>query len=380
MINKIKEKFKSINKGKKIKKTGLHLILAVVLLFVALIQVPSMLDTKSLKGLGYSTIQIKEIRKQNLKNPILKNKYYSINLASSIETKTLKKEYLELYVVTESLKEKDFLLYDRLIEKGYKKEVIVTLFDKLKFYEITPLLVFDYQSSITPYIEDALANSSTNSEDNFTLSNTYGGFYTNIENTKNEGNYDMLVNKQYTLSSSYTPATLSDINVRYASSGVQLDAGAADGLKDLCEVTRELGLVIYASGGFRSYDKQKEAYDRYLEAYGEEEADKLSSRAGHSEHQTGLTVDLAAGGESKDIASFEETPEFTWLIENAANHGWILRYPKGKEAITGYDYEPWHFRYVGTDLAQKVFNSKLTYDEYYMLYLLPQEQAKEETK
>ncbi len=365
------EKIKNLLPKTKIRKATLYGGLALLLILIALIQVPSMLETKELRTLGYSTTEIKEIRSQRLTNRILKNEYYSSNLAQAISSKTLNKDYLELYVVTESCDEDDFLLYDRLMYKGYKHEDIVTLFKNLKFYEITPLLVFDFQPNLQPYIDDALANSDKNSTTHFELTNSYVDLYETTSEVDNLGKYDMLVNKTYYLPSTYEPAVLNELSIRYASDGITLDAGAAEGLEALCEGGRELGLVLYATSGYRPYETQESLYTRYVSANGEAEADRFSARPGHSEHQTGLAVDLAAGGESRNISSFSDTLEFNWVIENAASYGWILRYPEGKETITGYKYESWHYRYVGTELAQKIVASGLTYDEYYLLYIAP---------
>ena len=102
---------------------------------------------------------------------------------------------------------------------------------------------------------------------------------------------------------------------------------------------------------------------------GQASADALSARPGYSEHQTGLTVDIAATNEeSKNCA---ETNAYLWTSTNSPTYGWILRYPQGKEQITGYDFEPWHYRYIGKALAEAVSESKLTYDEFYALYLKP---------
>ncbi len=362
---------------KNIRKVAIYGGLAIILLVIALIRVPFMLQTKELKSLGYTTEEVRSIRSQRLVSTILKNDYYSENLAQAISSKTLNKKYLELYVVTDTCEEKEFLLFDRLIEKGYSKETVLSLFDGLKFYEITPLLVFDFQEDITTYLQDAQKNSESNSSAALSLTNTYRAPYEVVAPVKNEGNINMLVNKTFYLSSSYVPSKLENLSLRYASSDLQLDAEAADALEELCEGARDLGLVIYATSSYRDYEHQASLYDRYVSAKGQEEADRFSARPGHSEHQTGLTIDLSAGGESQNIGSFKDTPEFEWVKENAANYGWILRYPEGKEQITGYTYEPWHYRYIGPELAKKVAASGLTYDEYYMLYLdKPLEESK----
>lgn len=375
MIEKIKTIFKnnklaSLFQKNKLKTTAIFGGIALILVLLGLIQVPSMLQSKELRGLGYSNETITEIRSQKLTNVILKNDYYSSNLAQAISNKNLNKNYISLYVVMEQCTSDDFLLYDRLEAKGYSKEALLALFKNLKFYEITPLLVFDYQSNIQTYLDDALAHQATNSSSNFTLTNTYIEPYAQTYPVFNEGNYDMLVNKQYYLNSGFAPASLPELSTRYASSGITLDAGAADALKELCENGRSMGLVFYALSGFRPYSEQEKTYNNNVGTKGQQEADLTVARPGFSEHQTGLSIDLAAGGESRGLP-FAESPEFSWVRENAENYGWILRYPEGKEQITGYSYEPWHYRYVGKEIALKVKASGLTYDEYYLLYVAP---------
>ena len=96
-------------------------------------------------------------------------------------------------------------------------------------------------------------------------------------------------------------------------------------------------------------------------------ADTYSARPGHSEHQTGLAIDLAAF--NSNLNNFEETKEYEWVKDNAHLYGFILRYPKGKEHITGYMFEPWHYRYVGTKVAKEIYEMDITFDEYYELFL-----------
>lgn len=121
-------------------------------------------------------------------------------------------------------------------------------------------------------------------------------------------------------------------------------------------------LNIYISSGFRSYETQKDTYNRYVNRDGQIEADTYSARAGHSEHQSGLAFDV------NDFSdSFQYTDEAKWLSKNAYKYGFILRYPKGKDDETGYIYESWHFRYVGTLLASKLYNNEdwITIEDYF---------------
>lgn len=126
------------------------------------------------------------------------------------------------------------------------------------------------------------------------------------------------------------------------------------------------GIKLNLFSGFRSYAYQGTLFNRYSREDGVKVAETYSARAGHSEHQTGMTFDIGGADSSKWTKSlFADTKEGKWLAANAPKHGFILRYPKGKEAITGYVFEPWHFRYVGADLAMKITASGLTLDEYY---------------
>ncbi|MDE5570117.1 MAG: D-alanyl-D-alanine carboxypeptidase family protein [Ruminococcus sp.] len=162
----------------------------------------------------------------------------------------------------------------------------------------------------------------------------------------------LIVNKTYSLPSTYNPNGLTDETY---TSFQELSAAA---LSD--------GLDIYISSGFRSYEYQNEIYNNYVEAYGQETADTFSARPGHSEHQTGMAIDVNTIDDS-----FAGTPEAVWLEEHCIEYGFIIRYPKGKYSITGYQYEPWHIRYVGKEVAQAVHNAAvdcgdptLTLEEY----------------
>ena len=119
------------------------------------------------------------------------------------------------------------------------------------------------------------------------------------------------------------------------------------------------GLNIYISSGYRSYSRQQTLYNNYVKSDGKALADTYSSRPGYSEHQTGLCFDLNTIDDS-----FGNTKESAWLEQHAQEYGFIIRFPKGKDAQTGYQYEPWHLRYLGIDMATKVYNSGLSLEEY----------------
>ncbi len=143
---------------------------------------------------------------------------------------------------------------------------------------------------------------------------------------------------------------------------------APDGLLSECENAFSLmkkdaaakGLSIYISSGYRSYSYQENLYNRYVRRDGKALADTYSARPGHSEHQTGLAIDL-----NTVTRSFGNTKEGKWVAAHCHEYGFIIRYPEGKSHITGYSYEPWHLRYVGVETAKRITESGLCLEEYY---------------
>ena len=130
---------------------------------------------------------------------------------------------------------------------------------------------------------------------------------------------------------------------------------------------KEEGLLLIVNSSYRDYETQDAVWKDYAEANGEEWADNKAARAGSSEHETGLALDIVTN--NVIMNEFENTEEFKWLQDNAYKYGFILRYPKGKENITGYEYESWHYRYVGEEVAKEIHDLDITFDEYYAYYL-----------
>ena len=129
----------------------------------------------------------------------------------------------------------------------------------------------------------------------------------------------------------------------------------------------EINRRIIITSAYRSYQYQKDLFDRYVARDGLKAAERYSARPGQSEHQTGLAIDVSVPNDS--FLNFGGSIESEWINTNAHRFGFIVRYKEGKEAITGYMPEPWHLRYLEKDLAGKVYESKLTYDEYYLTYI-----------
>ncbi|MFA9423370.1 MAG: D-alanyl-D-alanine carboxypeptidase family protein [Sedimentibacter sp.] len=181
---------------------------------------------------------------------------------------------------------------------------------------------------------------------------------------------DVLVNKTRNLPDTYIPedlVSLSDVPTVLKNPEInQLREPAYLALKDLFAAAKnDSGFELFARSGYRSYNTQDSLYKSYVSVSGQAAADTYSAKPGQSEHQTGLAMDITCAALNYQLSdTFADTDEGKWVKENAHKFGFIVRYPKGKEDITGYLYEPWHIRFLGVELATKVFESGLTYEEY----------------
>lgn len=186
---------------------------------------------------------------------------------------------------------------------------------------------------------------------------------------ENPANILAMVNKEYSLPESYEPSNLIVPNVEFSFGDADvpqryLREEAARGLEELFVLAEQDGIELIAVSGFRSYSRQQEIFNVEKENKGEEEALQAVALPGKSEHQTGLAMDVT----SRSVGikeEFSETKEGEWVKENAHRAGFIIRYPKGKESITGYQYEPWHLRYVGKEKASVIYENELTLEEYF---------------
>lgn len=190
-------------------------------------------------------------------------------------------------------------------------------------------------------------------------------FYTNVTNTNLDDGKLVLVNKYTKLDENYKP-NLVNMDSAYSYDGMQMNSEAYEHLKQMINEAKKDNIKLYNISSYRSYYTQSTLYNNYVNSDGKEAADRYSARAGYSEHQTGLATDLNTASSS---AHFENTKEYNWLINNSYKYGFILRYPKDKEYITGYKYEPWHYRYVGIDAANYIHKHDITFEEYYAYFV-----------
>jgi len=176
----------------------------------------------------------------------------------------------------------------------------------------------------------------------------------------NNNPYHILVNKTHSLSPNYIPSNLVIPNVTFQSPGnIQknyMEATAAKALEEMFVAAKAQGIRLVAISGYRNYNRQSVLYKNAIATYGVNQMS--SAKPGHSEHQTGLAMDL-----NSIYQSFQYTKESKWLAQNAHLYGYIIRYPQNKTDITGYIYEPWHIRYVGPELATYCYTHNLTLEE-----------------
>ena len=192
-------------------------------------------------------------------------------------------------------------------------------------------------------------------------------FYQNTKKSNYLNKTNILINKYIYLPDDYVPDNLVEVKSDFSNSTRLLVYEAKEAFEKMATKALEEGYNIRVISAYRSYEYQATLYNNYVEEDGVELADTYSARPGFSEHQTGLVVDV--DNIETNFENFEETDEFTWMNEHAHEYGFILRYPKDKEHITGYSYEAWHYRYVGKKIANFIVNNDITFDEYYARYI-----------
>ena len=190
-------------------------------------------------------------------------------------------------------------------------------------------------------------------------------FYSESYDSNLNDNNLILVNKFYHLKEDYVPNDLVTLSGQYnkgANNKMRKDAALA--FMEMVDAAKLDNIILYNMSAYRDYNYQVNLYNKYIQRDGKEAADKYSARPGYSEHQSGLCSDL-----NNISDSFDGTDEAIWLKNNAYKYGFILRFPKDKEDITGYKYEPWHYRYVGKDAAKIIYDDDITLEEYYAYYI-----------
>ncbi len=311
---------------------------------------------------------------------ILLEDQYSKTLEEVLLNNLFIYEYYDDYLEIEYLENEMFLDNSNLfLSKGYSGTEINNIY-KLSITNQNKLTGLDYVD-ISNYVDIINYNADNTSRYNDYLNTnniaineavTYvnigldEGFYTNTTEIDNPGNLNTNVNKFNKLPGDYIPNNL--INLTSFPS-YQLTSEAAEMFEKLyTDITAE-GIYLSVFSAYRSYSRQAVLFNNYSNTYGVESALTFSAKAGHSEHQTGLAIDVYNPTYYSQTKIRVDDITYEWLLSNAHKYGFIVRYPKDSIDITGYVEEPWHLRYLGVDLATDVADKNITYDEYYDLYI-----------
>ena len=275
----------------------------------------------------------------------------------------------------------------KLLEKGYSLEDTKTIFAKLSETEQQKLIDNDKDDKIISLLEQKYfleknledykeyinKNNETDYAKVISIVNVHANhkWYQLELNTNKDLGMLMNVNKFYTLSETYTPENLKNIDLTYAydeEGKNKLIDYAYDKFLELWQAANDQGFYLMVTSSYRDYESQKEIYDYRVSTWGERKADETAARPGHSEHQTGLVIDMTS--KTEPLAdSFTDSKAYEWLKENAYKYGFIERYPEGKTYLTGYNPESWHWRYVGLEAAKTMHDEDITFDEYYAFYV-----------
>lgn len=362
----------------------------VLILIIIIILIPSLVYILMPKNYGYKKETIEVFKENDLYEQIKDKKIYSKTLEEAINQNSFNKEYFLEYLDIKYIDDEDFISnINKLLNLGYSSKDINAIYNKipdsvniiidskynkdiinimnLSYFKIDNLKRYlDYDIMEVKSIYDiSNIKKDFNYEDVVTYvnANLDKEYYSsdNLISNEDASKIDVLVNKYHKLDENYEPSDLTIIDSKYASGTQKLRKEAQIKFEEMASDMAKENLKIYAGSTYRSYTYQKGLYDRYVKKDGFAAAETYSARSGYSEHQLGLAVDIVNG--KWDYLS-ENDKEYDYLVKNSYKYGFILRYPRGSEYVTGYMFEDWHFRYLGVELATKVFNSGLTYDEY----------------
>lgn len=362
----------------------------ILILIIVIILILSLVYILMPKNYGYNKKAIEVFKENDLYEQIKDKKIYSKTLEEAINQNSFSKEYFLEYLDIKYIDDKDFISnINKLLNLGYSSKDINAIYEKipnsvsiistskynkdiinimnLSYFKIDNLKRYlDYDIMEIKSIYDiSNIKKDFNYEDVVTYvnANLDKEYYSsdNLISNEDASKIDVLVNKYHKLDENYEPSDLTIIDSKYASGTQKLRKEAQIKFEEMASDMAKENLKIYAGSTYRSYTYQKGLYDRYVKKDGFAAAETYSARSGYSEHQLGLAVDIV--NDKWDYLS-ENDKEYDYLVKNSYKYGFILRYPRGSEYITGYMFEDWHFRYLGIELATKVFNSGLTYDEY----------------
>ena len=366
---KLKEPFISIGR---IGGIILAIILAVFLFY--------RYEIHTIKRLGYSE-KASQFILFNFKKSYVKSVHYSDTLNAAFESDSYKEKYLKYYAQIDYYKG-DLLIsnINSLIEKKYSVSEINVILAHGSLEDVRDFAKRDKVVYLDEYFEYSfarirlydryLAYSDESGE------NAYNTIvYVNLGIDKEEYNEpylvtkfskDMLINKHFSLNKNFVPDNLVTISSEDSvDEGIKLNGEAYRAFKQMKSDMNKEGLDVLINEGYRSYSDQEELCDYYRNLYGDNYVSKYVALPGFSEHQTGLAIDLS----STSTRTFSNSKEYKWMLDNSYRYGFILRYDSRLITETQFNSEPWHFRYVGSDISNYIHEHYMSYEEYYAVNL-----------
>ncbi len=302
-------------------------------------------------------------------------------LNAAFESDSFQKEYLEQYRKVKYVDQEHFIEnIHRLIQAGYSPNDMNIIFahgnaksvekfskrEKVKYLEeffSVDYAKLDYYDRYVAYEDE------TGEDEELTV------LYVNLDLDKEdyvdatpvtEFSSKMLVNKHHSLSEDFVPNDLTLVDTSLASSDdIYASRLAINAFRKMKEAAESEGYQIVINSAYRSYQDQVDLSELYLSTYGESYVEKYVAKPGFSEHQTGLAFDIG----SKNVNVFANSKEYTWMQENAHKYGFIQRFSKKYESITGFRQEAWHYRYVGEEIASYIHEHDMPLEEYWALFL-----------
>lgn len=316
-------------------------------------------------------LQIKYHKYSDVVNSLFDAKYTNKEASNTLD-KLIKKEKINSFT-------DDYIV--SLKDKGYSKNTISYVLINFKPGDIKSLINSKYDKDIETMIKisyfdynnyDRYLNYRKDTEDikrtvlKVQLDLDKDSYSDTVEET-NPDSLTALISKHRYINEDYEPSDLVDMSDDYANNyyrQMQLRTEAYESFKKMVDAAREERLNFYAESGYRTFKFQKQLYNNYVNNNGYAKANLYAARAGFSEHQLGTAVDLA------NIYTIDETDaEYEWIMNNGYKYGWIFRYTEEWTDLTGFAKEPWHIRYVGVDVATKMHDEKISFEEYWIKYV-----------
>lgn len=356
---------------------GSFIIIGIILITISIILMLPKKENKNYEDTKYTSKAISVLKENNLYDKVSK-KEYSKTIEVMAEDNKIKEEYLEEYYNVDYIDTSDFSnIVNKLLNKDYTAEEINYINSSFKndidiLFNMKHVDILDFKdiknfdiNNIERYLK-YIENNDYDVKDAVTYVNIgldLKGYSKYQEYTESEAkDITILVNKYHKLPDDYEPDDL--VSLAY-NPNYKLRKPAADAFAKLTSAALVDNVVFYPFSTYRSYKTQSVLYNNYKNRDGETKADTYSARPGFSEHQLGLAVDVRSSNLSDNLTN----DHYKWMLDNSYKYGFIIRYPKGKQHITQFMEEPWHIRYLGVELATKVHDSGLTYDEYYDMYM-----------